>query len=383
MHASAKHLSSSQNELLLTVFLKAVADSFVSIYIPIYLLTHGVGLRSVLLYCIVVYTITFVAVQSSLKLSQHLSTKWVLAIGIGMTAVFYALLHSLAPDKSYLLIALIDGAAVGFYYGAYDLLLTKAMKRSQESKAFTYQQIAGMLAGVIGPFIGSLIVSQWSFHDLFMVVIILLLITPLPLLFSKGSTSPHEPLKLGGVFKGSESLRRVDRAVFLMGVLYASASVWPLYLYIHYPNIITLGILTSISSGLVLFSTFVIGRSVDRHHRRAYSIGSLTYAPTWLTRLIFITPLGLTANAFIGSILSIAPTMAVTKDIYHHAKITENRTAHFSRVEFYMDAGRIVIFIIAYVSTSLTLMFIVSSLASVLFMTCRPKQPRLTIATAV
>jgi MFS family permease len=374
MHQSSRHFASSQKQLLISVFLKAMADSLITIYVPIYLLIHGVSLRHVMAYCIVVYASTYVCLQVALKASQYIGMKKVLSGGIIMTAAFYCLLHSLIIRNTYIDIGCVDGAALGLYYGAYDLLLTKSMKRSREGNGFTLQQLAGMMAGVLGPLLGSLIIKELSFQDLFGIVIVVLAITPLPLFFSRDMKARREPLNMSAVFRGNPTHRRVDRAVFLQGILYGSGTIWPLYLYIHYPHIIALGILSSFSAGLVMVWTFIVGKRIDRQQRSAYSFGAISYAPTWLTRLIFISPIGLAVNACMSSVLAIAPTMAVARDIFHVAKTSKSRAAHFSRIECCMDGGRIGIFAVAFVANNLTAMFIVSSVATISYLSCRPRK---------
>jgi MFS family permease len=374
MHQSAKHLAKSQNQLLLTVFLKAIADSLVTIYVPIYLLTHHVSLHFVLLYCIVVYCSTFLFVQLALKASQYLGVKKVLSSGILLTAAFYYMLYHLNASRNFILLALIYGAALGIYFGAYDMILTKSMKRSHEGNAYTYQQVAGMLAGVLAPLLGSLLIKEFSYQTLFLVVMVVLAMTPLPLFFSKDFRTRRESLALRTLLKGSNSRKRIDRAVFLQGVIYGGGTIWPLYLFIHYRHIVALGILASISAGLVMLFTFVIGRSIDKHQRSAYVLGSVSFAPTWVTRLMFISPVGLAFNAFASSVLAIAPTMAVLRDIYHIGKISKSRSAHFARVELYMDLGRICIFGVAFFASSLSIMFLVLSITTLFYASCKPKK---------
>jgi MFS family permease len=326
-----------------------------------------------MLYCVIVYACTFTTLQIALKLCQYIGTKKVLTLGIVLMAAFYYMLHSLVISKTFTTIAVVDGSSLGLYFGAYNMLLTKAMKRSHEGHGYALQLVIGMLAGVLGPLIGSLIIKQLSFQNLFLVVIVILAITPIPLFFSKEYKPSHESLKLSAVLTGSPARKRIDRAVFLQGILYGSGTIWPLFLYIHYPHIVALGILASISAALVLIGTYVIGNSVDKHQGSAYGLGSLFFAPTWLTRLLYVTPIGLAINAFSASLFAIAPTMAVSKDIFHTAKLSKSRSAHFSRVEFYMDAGRVTIFGIAFFTGNLTAMFVVSAFATLCFLGCRPK----------
>jgi YQGE family putative transporter len=373
MHQGVKHLAKTQNALLTSVFFKAIADSLVGLFVPIYLLTHGLNLRQVMGYCVVVYLATFVALLVALKVSQYIGIKKVFVLGVGITAAFYYCLHALVPSQSYLLIALVDGCALGFYFGAYNLLLTSALSRSHESRGYSVLQVAGLIAGVIGPLAGSLFIKQLSYNDLFIFVFAILLVTPIPLFFSKDHRAHRAPLQLSTLLVATKAKQRIDRSVFLQGMLYGAGTIWPLYLYMHYPHIVLLGVLSTVSGALVVVMTYYIGRSVDQHQRAAYGVGSLLYAPTWLTRLLFITPVGLSINSMAASVLAIAPTLAVAKDIFHTAKVSKNRMAHFARIEFYMDLGRVITFGAACLAGNLTAMFIISAIASLGYFSCRPK----------
>ena len=383
LHISAKYLAKIQNALLLTVFIKTTAESFVGVFIPIFLLTHGLNLRAVFIYSFLVFVTTFLSMLIALKCNQYPGMKKTLLLGIIMTIGFYIALHGLVSGFNYKLIALIDGLSLGFYFGSYNMLLTKAMKRGREGNGAGIQQIVGIFAGVIGPTIGAFLIKGLSFQNLFLIVTILLIIAPLPLFFGKELYAKKESLTLGGlIFKKPN---RADKAIFLQGIMYGSSTFWPLYVYLHYPHLKALGILTTVASALTIVATYMISSFVDKRQGLAYRLGGLLYAPSWISRLLFLTPIGLGLNSLFGSILAIGPTMAVTKDIFHIAKTSKNHTSHFARVELYMDGGRAGLFVVAMLIPNLTTLFIITSISALLYIWCAPKtkQSRKSLSVAV
>lgn len=341
---------------------------------PIFLLTHGLSLQAVFTYSLLVFVSTFLSLLVALKSNQYLGMKKTLLLGILLTIIFYISLRSFINGFNFKLIALIDGMSLGFYFGAYNMLLTKALKRSREGKGTGVQQIAGIIAGVIGPTLGALIIKRLFFQDLFLGVIILLILAPLPLFFSKELHAKHQSLELGRLFTRRPG--RADRAIFLQGVMYGSGTFWPVYIYIHYPHLTALGLLATVTSGLTIIVTYIIGSSIDKRQRLAYRLGGLLYAPTWISRLLFLTPIGLGINTLLATILAVGPTMAVSKDIFHIAKTTRNQSSHFTRVEFYMDAGRAGLFAVAVIIPHLTVVFILTSICAFLYIGCAPRKKR-------
>ena len=372
IHTSIKYLSKVHNELLITVFIKATAEGFVGIFVPIFLLTHGLSLRAVFTYSLLVFVTTFFSILIALKCNQYLGMKKTMLVGILLTIGFYLSLHGLTSGINYKIIALVDGLALGFYYGAYNMLLTKSMKRGREGKGASVQQVVGIIAGVLGPTIGALLIKGLSFQSLFLIVSILLVTAPVPLFFGKEVKAKRELLHLSSLF--TEKPTRVDRAIFLQGVMDGSGVFWPVYIYLHYPHLTALGILSTVTAALVITTTYLVGSSVDKKQRLAYRLGAVLYAPTWISRLLFLTPVGLGLNSLSASVLAIGPTMAVSKDIFHIAKTSKNQTAHFGRVEFYKNGGRACLIAIAILLPNLTAIFILTSLATLLYIGCAPKR---------
>ena len=372
LHTSVKYFSKGHNALLLTVFTKTTAESFVGVFVPIFLLTHGLSLRAVFTYSLIVFAATFLSLLVALKCNQYIGMKKTMLVGIIFTIGFYLALHSLTTGFNYMLIAAIDGVALGFYFGAYNMLLTRAMKRGREGKGAGVQQIIGIIAGVIGPTIGALVIKGLSFQNLFLIVTALLVLAPVPLFFSKDIRSKRQSLELKQLLQRRPA--RVDKAIFLQGVMYSSSAFWPVYIYIHYPHLTALGILTTVASGITIMATYVIGSSVDKRQSLAYRLGGLLYAPTWISRLLFISPLGLGLNSLIASVLAIGPTMAVSKDIFHIAKTSKNQSAHFARVELFMDGGRVCLFACAVLVPNLTVLFVFTGIFTLLYVLCAPRK---------
>ena len=372
LHSTVKYLAKTQNALLLTVFIKTTAESFVGIFVPIFLFTHGLNLRAVFTYSLIVFVTTFLSMLVALKCNQYLGMKKTMFVGILLTIGFYIALHSLVSGLNYKLIALVDGLSLGFYFGSYNMLLTKAMKRGREGSGASIQQIAGICAGVVGPTIGSLFIKGLSFQALFLIVTILLVAAPIPLFFGKEVRAKREPLLLRNLLLRTPS--RADKAIFLQGIMYGSGTFWPLYIYLHYPHLTALGILATVTSALTIIVTYIIGSTVDKKQRLAYRLGSLLYAPTWISRLLFLTPIGLGLNSLFASVLAIAPSMAVNKDIFHIAKTSKNQSSHFVRVELYMDGGRACLFALAMLIPNLTTVFVLTSLSTLLFIVCAPRK---------
>ena len=379
LHTSVKYLAKVQNALLLTVFIKTTAESFVGVFIPIFLLTHGLSLKAVFTYSLLVFITTFLSLLVALKCNQYLGMKKTMLIGILLTIGFYLALHSFINGVNYKIIALVEGVSLGFYFGAYNMLLTKAIKRGREGRGASIQQIVGITAGVIGPTIGAFIIKGLSFQDLFLVVTLLLVLAPIPLFFGKEVYAKRESLLLGSLV--SRSPNRADKAVFLQGIMYGSGTFWPVYIYLHYPHLTALGILTTVASALTVIVTYIIGSSVDKRQRLAYRLGGLLYAPTWISRLLFLTPIGLGLNSLFASVLAIGPTMAVSRDIFHIAKTSKNQTSHFARVELYMDVGRAGLFAVAMLIPNLTTLFVLTSISALLYIGCAPKRRSARIST--
>ena len=133
--------------------------------------------------------------------------------------------------------------------------------------------------------------------------------------------------------------------------------LWPVFLFLSYPNILSVGGIISVTSLLMLIIFYAAGKFADRNTHAAYRTGTLTHSPTWLLRLLLITPGGLLMGNFLGSATSSLIAISVDRTMYRDMKRGDSTSAVLLFRNYYSALGRISILILAAMTQNLILLF--------------------------
>lgn len=178
-----------------------------------------------------------------------------------------------------------------FYWPAYHTDLARFSKREIRGEQVGASTVIYNLASVAGPFIGGLVLYKLGFPVLFVVVLILLLVSAVPLFFSR---EVHEVY--------TDSYKKAFKEIFnnkesiAFGAFGFSAGVdmfvWPIFMFILAINYESMGLIVSGALALSLIFTLYIGKAVDRLSRkRMLKIGSILTAFAWFFKTFVRTSL--------------------------------------------------------------------------------------------
>ena len=68
---------------------------------------------------------------------------------------------------------------------------------------------------------------------------------------------------------------------------------WPLFIFLTLNNILSLGLIISVSSMFAIFIIGYIGKLTDRDKNTVLKLGVLLNAPAWILRIFLLSPLGI------------------------------------------------------------------------------------------
>jgi len=213
-----------------------------------------------------------------------------------------------------------------------------------------------IIAGMLGPLIGSLFISKISFNFSFIIVTVFLFASVLPLFYTKDMKIKKEKISLKTIIRAG-SIRRgiiyqADGVLQLVGAVF-----WPIFIYLTLGSIVSLGVIISLTSLFLIIFMVYIGDLADRKKEKTLRAGIFLHAPTWIARLFFLTPFGLLIMNFLGSLTAAMITVPFNKIIYEKARKTKNIANYFIFREFHLGIGRAIILIIATITQSITWMF--------------------------
>jgi|GEM_PF-2599658 len=356
--------------LYLSAFIKLLGQSFISIFTGIYLLSLHFSVIDVTKFYIIYFFMLNIAMTGGMYLNTKFGVKKTLALGTAFYIAFYYLLPQIAFGLSYYIVAFIYGLAAGFYFSAFNIEVQKTVKKNNEAKELSIIKILSLFAGILGPLIGAFIIIKFSFPFLYTLTALCMSLSVLPLFFTEDYKVPfHFSFK---ELLTIDSTRRSVAYQLFGGVTVAIDILWPLFLYLYYPNIIALGGIVSFTSLVVMLLMYYTGRFIDQNSIRAYKVGVLSHAPTWIVRLLLVTPFGLLiSNLLSTSTLSLVE-ISLDKSFYAKSRQVDNVPLYILYRDYSLCVGRVGVLCLAYFISNWTILFILLGILTLLCLILLP-----------
>jgi len=351
------------DELYVSYFIMVFASSMVGIFIPVYLLTLGYNLQNILVYYFIYYLslmiLFFLGEYSNIKLG----VKKTLGMGIIFYVFAYYFLNRLSSGGNYYFVAIIFGLATAFYWSGFHIDFTKSTLAKKEGKEVSFLNAVAIIASTLSPFLGSLLISQFSFSVALWTASGILFLSIAPLFFSKDFEvkNSRPSIKKMLTIDSNEKATAYGVTGFL-GIV--SVVLWPLFIYLTLKNVDSLGIIISLSALLTTFVVFYLGKLSDKTPGRVLKMGVFSNSPVWILRIFLLSPFGLLFTNLVGSITGSAIGISFTKITFEKAKKIKDIINYFLFREFYLFVGRMILLIIALLLENLVWMFVIASLVT-------------------
>jgi MFS family permease len=272
--------------------LNSVALSIVSIYVPAYLLSLGYSLEKVIIY----YTL---APIFGLTLGLFFYVPLMKRFGLVNVFKFYyplkivelILLFLLAYQRIPLeIVALIYGAANYAYWMPLNLLFVRHSAQNEMSSNLAKFYALPQLFSFIGPLIGAILVPFIGFLPVFVVTVLGLLISFIPLAKISNSelTVSLNFIKAWTKISKNKSLFLFE---FFDNVLEESNWFWGIYVFIIIGSLSTPGIVGSLTAlGGAIF-TFIVGKYSKRHDKEIIPLATILLMIVFALMIIVKAPI--------------------------------------------------------------------------------------------
>ncbi|MEA3229284.1 MAG: MFS transporter [archaeon] len=291
-------------------------------------------------------------------LNSKIGIKKVMSFGILFLILYYHLLNSLGGGVPYYIIALAYGISIAFYYSAYHLEFAKFVDKKREATEISMIRIITIISTCLGPLIGAVFISKISFAFLFFLVSVLLVFSVIPLFFTKDVKIERPSLSLAQIIKSDTREKAI--AYQVSGFLNVALGIfWPLFIFLIFKDLLTLGWIVSATSVIMVVFLFVIGKLSDRNKEKVLTVGIFSHSLSWISRLLFLSPIGIFLNNFYSSVSSSLIDIPFFKMIYEKAE-SGNAANYFLFREFNLEIGRSFVLVLAFFSGSIYTVFIIS-----------------------
>jgi len=268
--------------LTLMVAFQSLASAVTGIFLPNYYLQIGLSINQIILLIAVTMLLVGLLPILTLKFLPRYFEK-LIVVGILLGMVFFALLIFV---KSPIILGIAWGLTLATFWPSFNLLLYRLTKVKNRGLVVSLLYVAvPTVTGVIGPFVGGLLIHFSSFNTLFLVGIALLAVA---LAFSLKVR--YEPVVSDFKVPANRLSLIFGVIIILFGFLSASQFLaYPLFLNKLTGGFLKMGAVDSLLVLIFAVISLVAGR-VSRvgRHRVNFTIIGLVLGAVWLVIMAFV-----------------------------------------------------------------------------------------------
>ncbi len=299
MHLHHLHFGSGRIKKLLqsdfalfeiSVWLHTVARSFVSVFIPVLLLRAGFDIQGVLLYLLMFFILN-VGFNWLARISVW---KWGARAAIFLSTfasiVFFFVLSAVSVDQGWLILLVL--AALNAIYDALYFVAHLYLFMNIEAKEGNMKKGTGMLyavrmlATLLGPAIGAVLLIYISDNLLVYVSVFFLMLSMIPLY--RASRLDDKPALLSRMTL--RMFTKEEWGIFLTHMLWSVHRIvemvmWPLYIYITVGTIQSVAIVSTLTIVASIIFSYASGYIPDKYRSRLMLVGVTIVGLVWLLRL--------------------------------------------------------------------------------------------------
>lgn len=364
-------LTKKLSELYTFIVLRSLAISMIGIFIPIYLIKElNYSLLQVLVFYVYLFIFFGLVTPICADLASKIGFKHLMLISLFPQLLFYYLLNQLGNVKTPLyILALIVGIAEGLFWLSFHLNFIFSTDKKHRGEEIGLWYILATVIAIIGPFLGGLILTLYNFHVLFMIVTTLLIISMIPLLYSKDiyKTSPLNWEKILEYSTGKDAIKYMAYGIrSLTAVIF-----WPIFIFFSLYGYLSTGFVISFSSFVMVFVIWSIARLSDKINKDILiKLGSLFEGIIWLVKLVVRGFTQILSISVLGSIAYSMIDIPFSAQVYNKATKTKPVEYLIFR-EFFLTLGRLICLFIVIMSiskfefiTNIKVSFVIASIAS-------------------
>ena len=369
-HSTYFHLQLNKelSEMYISLALRTLALSMIGLFVPLFFINELNYNLDRVIYYYLAWAVSFgIFSLAIIKFACKFGLKKSIFVSAPLDILSLALLLTLKSGSvHYLIPAFTLGLANSFYWNSYHLDFAKSSDKKKRGTEVGGMFSISLLFSVLGPFLGALILESLGFNSLFFVVSALLLLSVVPLFFSKDI---HEEVE----FKFKDLLHVGDFRSFLgfvgIGIRLTVLTVfWPIFVFLNLSAYLSLGIIFTGSGLLSSLFTFFIGRMSDKQDKRKLlRIGAFIHSITFFFRGFVHSFVGLFFVDIMGSLSGILADVPTTALFYDRAN-KSNRPEYVIYREVGLSAGRIILLLVVLITGNLVGGFVLGGLGSLLWM---------------
>lgn len=324
--------------------LHSVALSFVGIYVPIFLLTHGFSLAETILFFVAFHLVGLaVGLMACPWLMERFGLAQTLRLSYPFQIAFFVFLNLIPVFPiPWLLVAALGGIATFVYWIPLNILIVKHADEKKMGSDLGVFFALPKIFGIAGPLISAVLIPFVGFWPMFIVSGIGVLLSYLPLVgIGKNGISV--------VFRISQALEKIWKRKLLFvlegfdNIIEESEWFWGIFVFLMIGSLSAPGIVGGLESlGGALFAV-IVGKYANKNAMKLIPIASLGLAALWLVRFFIETPLPAYLISVVSSFMMTFFLVSYFSMIYRNIKNDDEETFLVLR-EIPTVFGRMIVF---------------------------------------
>ncbi len=373
-------MSRQTKELFVSNIIINLALAMVQLFEPIYLYKLGYPIYQIALFYLVIYVLYFFALPLGAKFANKYGYENGMFLGSVLYIPFYLSLFLITKFSFMFYVAIIFYVIQKmFYWPAYHGNFSHNSVNREEGREISSASISSSLMFIFGPIIGGVLIQYFGFAVLFIVASVLFLVSNVPMLLTKESFTERK-FKYSFIFK--DIFKKSNLKTLFSTIGYAEELVllvfWPIFMMFIIESYEKIGILSGVSSFVMLVATLYIGKICDKRDKRIIlRLSSFFYAFTWIAKIFARTLMPIFIFDTVAKTAKSGTDVSMRAIVYESArenyrnKNNENDNSIMERCVNY-EAGLvigkifacIVILIIAFLTVSISQFFVYSFIFS-------------------
>ncbi len=276
------------NNFYISIFIRKLGLSLISIFVPIYLYKIGFSITKILFFYLIL-SISFISLSYlGGKIISKIGKKHAILLSAPITILVYiGLIFIKDFNILFYIIPIISAISNIFYNISYHLIFTRHSHDKTRSSEIALIGILAIIAGIISPYIGG-IIAEIDFSTLFIISSLLIAISSIPLFFTKDT---YEKVEFSTKKLFRKIFQKENKGNFISFSSYGieriiDAVIWPIFIIIIIKDIEKTGLIISLSTILSILIYYFFGKISDKLNKlRLIKMGSYLYSLSWIIRL--------------------------------------------------------------------------------------------------
>ncbi|MDP3991136.1 MAG: MFS transporter [Candidatus Nealsonbacteria bacterium] len=279
-----------------SIAIRYFAFGMILIFEPIYLYFYfDKSISSTLLFFAALYGLYGLIVVYGGKIMAKVGLRQVMLLSYFFFFGYYLCLFFLYQSFLLVPLAIVLGSfGMMFFWPAFHTDFIRFSEKDYQGRSVGKMNIACSVPTIFSPIIGGWILSSFNYPVLFIVVLIVLFTSTIPLFLSKEVHiiySDSYQLAWKRIFKKAN--RKINIGFIVDGIETGiNAYLWPIFMVILAISYETMGGIITFALGISALFTLYIGKLSDRiiNRIKVLNIGSVLTSLSWLVKFFVATP---------------------------------------------------------------------------------------------